>query len=170
MERDFRYLRDQHGDAGAREIFEKICTNLMHARFGADAHNVRVKKGDGGIDILVGDFLKPIDNYQCKYFIDGIEDSQKAQIRQSFERAISSNDYRMKKWVLCVPCCLDTKEFKWWSEWKGEKQKLNDIEIELYDVKRHQRQNTASGGNYQIRTNHYAFTAVPVNKSTCKRA
>lgn len=133
MERDFRYLRDQHGDAGAREIFEKICTNLMHARFGADAHNVRVKKGDGGIDILVGDFLKPIDNYQCKYFIDGIEDSQKAQIRQSFERAISSNDYRMKKWVLCVPCCLDTKEFKWWSEWKGEKQKLNDIEIELYD-------------------------------------
>ena len=28
----------------------------------------------------------------------------------------------------------------------------------------------ASGGNYQIRTNHYAFTAVPVNKSTCKRA
>ena len=31
-------------------------------------------------------------------------------------------------------------------------------------------QNTASGGNYQIRTNHYAFTAVPVNKSTCKRA
>lgn len=26
MERDFRYLRDKHGDAGAREVFEKICT------------------------------------------------------------------------------------------------------------------------------------------------
>ena len=27
-----------------------------------------------------------------------------------------------------------------------------------------QRQNTASGGDYQIRTNHYAFTAVPVEQ------
>ena len=70
MERDFRYLRDQYGDEGARAIFERICTELMHARFGADAHNIRVERGDKGIDILVGDFLKPIDNYQCKYFID----------------------------------------------------------------------------------------------------
>lgn len=133
MEKDFRYLRDQYGDAGAREIFEKICTQLMHARYGADAHNIRVNQGDEGIDILVGDFLKPIENYQCKYFLDGIADSQKSQIRQSFETAIKSEDYQMKKWVLCIPCCLSAKEFKWWSEWKGEKHKIYGMEIELYD-------------------------------------
>ena len=133
MERDFRYLRDEHGDAGARELFEKICTQLMHARYGSDAHNIRVSHGDEGIDILVGDFLKPIELYQCKFFLDGIADSQKAQIRQSFQAAIQSEDYQMSKWILCVPCCLSAKEFKWWSEWKGEKQKIHGIEMELYD-------------------------------------
>lgn len=72
VQRDFRYLRDKYGDAGAREIFEKLCTNLLQAQHGEDAHNIRVSQGDEGIDILVGDFQFPIDNYQCKYFIDGI--------------------------------------------------------------------------------------------------
>ena len=29
MERGFEYLVDIHGIAGAREIFERICTNLF---------------------------------------------------------------------------------------------------------------------------------------------
>jgi len=41
-----------HGDAGAREIFEKICTQLMQARYGEDAHSIRLNPGDDGIDIL----------------------------------------------------------------------------------------------------------------------
>lgn len=133
MERDFRYLRDQHGEAGAREIFEKICTDLFQSWFGSDAHNVRVSQGDEGIDVLVGDFTKPIDNYQCKYFIDGLGDSQKSQIRDSFKRAIEATDYTMKTWVLCVPCTLSAKEFKWWSEWSGQKRKIHGIDIALYD-------------------------------------
>lgn len=80
MERDFRYLRDKHGDAGAREIFEKICTQLLQAQFGDEAHNIQASQGDEGIDIVVGDFAKPIENYQCKYFIDGLGVSQKDQI------------------------------------------------------------------------------------------
>lgn len=59
MERDFRYLRDQHDEAGAREIFEKICTELLQAQFESEAHNIRVTQGDGGIDILVGDLTSP---------------------------------------------------------------------------------------------------------------
>lgn len=102
MQRDFRYLRDKYGDAGAREIFEKLCTNLLQAQHGEDAHNIRVSQGDEGIDILVGDFQFPIDNYQCKYFIDGIGSSQKAQIEHSFDRAIHSENYSMQKWILCV--------------------------------------------------------------------
>lgn len=56
MERDFRYLRDKHTDEGAREIFEKICTQLLQAQYGKESHRIRVSQGDGGIDILVGDF------------------------------------------------------------------------------------------------------------------
>lgn len=133
MQRDFRYLRDKYGDAGAREVFEDICTHLLQAQHGEDAHNIRVSQGDAGIDILVGDFQSPIDNYQCKYFIDGIGSSQKTQIRDSFDRAIHAKDYSMRKWILCVPCSLSSSEFKWWSEWKGQQQKIHEIEIALFD-------------------------------------
>lgn len=133
MERDFRYLRDKHTDEGARSIFEKICTQLLHARHGEVAHNIRVSQGDGGIDILVGDLNNPIENYQCKYFVDGIADSQKAQIRESFKTAINSTEYKMKQWILCVPCEMSAKEFSWWSEWKGKTEKLHNIIISLYD-------------------------------------
>ena len=133
MQRDFGYLRDKFGDAGAREVFEKICTHLLQAQYGEDAHNIRVSRGDAGIDILVGDFQSPIDNYQCKYFIDGIGNSQKTQIKDSFERAIYAKDYSMRKWTLCVPCSLSSSEFKWWSEWKGQQKKIHEIDIALFD-------------------------------------
>ena len=133
MQRDFRYLRDQYGDAGARDIFESICTQLLQARYGEEAHNIRVSRGDEGIDILVGDFQSPIENYQCKYFIDGIDSSQRPQIKNSFDRALHAEDYSMRKWILCVPCSLSASEFKWWSEWKGQQQKIHEIEISLFD-------------------------------------
>lgn len=133
MERDFRYLRDMHGAAGAREIFEKICTEWLYAQYGENAHNIRVSQGDAGIDILVGDFSVPITNYQCKFFLDGIGDVQKAQIRESFKTAVDSSSYKMKKWILCVPCTLSASEFKWWSEWRAKQEKLYDIDVSLHE-------------------------------------
>lgn len=131
VERDFRYLRDKYTDAGARDIFEKICTQWLQYRFGTDAHRIRVSQGDGGIDVLVGDFSQPIDVYQCKYFIDGVGDSQKKQIRESYERAKNASDYRLKNWYLCVPCELSIKEFSWWSDWKSKKENFDHIPISL---------------------------------------
>ncbi|WP_148510036.1 hypothetical protein [Hungatella hathewayi] len=133
MERDFRYLKEQHGEAGARDLFEKICTELLQARYGNDAHNIRVSHGDGGIDILVGDLTKPIDNYQCKYFINGVGKSQKDQIRKSFKRAIETDVYKMNKWVLCVPCNFTVQEMAWWNKWREEQYNKYKIKIELCD-------------------------------------
>lgn len=133
MERDFRYLRDKHTDAGAREVFEKICTQLLQAMFNDDAHRIRVNRGDDGIDIFVGDFDKEIDVYQCKYFIDGIGDSQQKQIRESYERAKNSSSYKIKCWYLCLPCELSTKEFVWWSNWKKRKENIDQIPLHLYE-------------------------------------
>lgn len=79
MERDFRYLRDKYGEAGARDIFEKICVQLFQ-NMNVNAYAVQASPGDDGIDILVGDLKGEIVVYQCKYFIDGIEDAQKSQI------------------------------------------------------------------------------------------
>lgn len=133
MERDFRYLRDKYTDAGAREIFENLCTNIFQSIYGTDAHSIKVSQGDGGIDVLVGDFSAPIDVYQCKYFIDGIGESQKNQIRKSFHTAVESKEYTMNKWALCIPSVMNEKEFSWWSNWKSKNAKNFGVEIELLD-------------------------------------
>lgn len=133
MERDFRYLREQHTDAGAREIFEKLCSQLFTSLYGSDSHNIKVSQGDEGIDVLVGDFSAPIDVFQCKYFVDGIGRSQKQQISHSFDRAYESSKFKMKRWILCLPCELTAKEFQWWSEWRNRMTELRGIQIELYD-------------------------------------
>lgn len=39
----------------------------------------------------------------------------------------------MKRWILCVPCTLSAKEFKWWSEWSAQKRKIHGIDITLFD-------------------------------------
>lgn len=175
MERDFRYLRDTHDDAGARAVFEKICTELLHAQYGEYAHNIRVSQGDAGIDILVGDFSEPIENYQCKFFLDGIGDSQKVQIRESFKTAINSTTYKMKKWILCVPCTLSASEFKWWSEWCSKKKSLHGIDISLYDgsylisqLKKYDIYNTAFDDDVRVKLDlilsHFEETKQKIHK------
>lgn len=132
MERDFKYLRDKYGEAGARDIFEKICVELFQSKF-EHTHGVKVTQGDGGIDIFVGDFDKEIDVYQCKYFIDGVGNSQHSQIKGSYKRVIDSDKYKVKTWNLCLPCILSIEEQKWWSTWRTSSVKANDIPITLYD-------------------------------------
>ena len=97
MERDFTYLRDKYTLAGAREVFERICVQLLQHKF-EDAYPVEVFQGDGGIDIFIGDFDEMIDVYQCKYFLEGLGDAQKSQVRESFNTAIKSEKFKV---VLC---------------------------------------------------------------------
>ncbi|WP_052707867.1 hypothetical protein [Vibrio neptunius] len=115
--------------AGAREAFESACVDILQKKFPEDVvEGIRVDQGDGGIDIYVGNLgVSPIDVYQCKYFIDGVGNTQKDQIRKSFKRAMSGSDFQMKKWFLCIPIQLSAKETSWFNQWKAKQ----TIPIEL---------------------------------------
>lgn len=133
MERDFRYLRDKYGEAGAREIFEKICVELFQKKY-ENAYAVQASPGDDGIDVLVGDLNDEIIVYQCKYFIDGIADAQKTQIRESYKTV--TEKYKVVEWYLCVPILYTVDNHKWWSEWKSKKQQKDKVKIDYFDGSR----------------------------------
>lgn len=133
MDRNFKWLIDEYGEAGAREKFEDICTQLIQS-ISDDANNIKVNKGDGGIDIMDGDINNKMEVYQCKFHINGIKQSQKDQIRKSFNKIIKNYKDIILKWYLCIPCRLDTDEKKWWDKFKKDKQDEYGISIKLYDV------------------------------------
>lgn len=128
---EFLFLQRKY-KSGASERFEEICGELMQAQYGAKAHRIVPRQGDLGIDIIIGDFCSPSTICQCKFFSQNIAKSQRDQIRNSFNRAVSSEDYSMEKWVLFLANDMDPTEFTWWSSWKAEQETAYGIKIELY--------------------------------------
>lgn len=41
-------------------------------------------------------------------------DSQKDQVRKSFDTAIGSENFEIKECILCLPYSFDKKQTKWW--------------------------------------------------------
>jgi len=69
------------GEAGSREEFEQMLALLAHALH-SEAHQVRARgNGDWGIDILIGSLGGRVEIWQSKYFVCGIEGSQRQGIR-----------------------------------------------------------------------------------------
>jgi uncharacterized protein YjbI with pentapeptide repeats len=136
MERDWQDYKALYGNvAGARSAFEKTCRRLFKAKFHPrNVQTIRVKQGDGGIDVFVGDLgEEPISVFQCKFFIEDFSDSQKAQIKKSFETAINSKKYKMLDWNLCIPRELDIDSQAWWTKWKTSMETQYKIPIKLYN-------------------------------------
>ena len=133
MERDFTYLREKYKVAGAREAFEDICAEVLALEHGPEkTHQIRVTQGDGGIDVLVGDFSHPAHIFQCKFF-EKLEASQKDQIRDSFKTARENSQFTMDKWTLCVSLQMSGPEMEWWSTWKKKQETKYSISISLLD-------------------------------------
>jgi hypothetical protein len=118
-----------YGLAGAREKFEELTVHLIRSE-NPEAERVRIVRGDGGIDAHEGSLSEPagVDVYQMKFFPDGIGESQKAQIRDSFTRAKENGAFRMKSWTLCLPIDMSLEEKKWFDSWKAT-QTAHGIEI-----------------------------------------
>jgi hypothetical protein len=73
------------GDPGARERFEQLVTATVTTMHPA-ARAVEANPGDWGIDTFVGRLSRrgTIAVWQSKYFMDGVGDVQKKEIRDSF--------------------------------------------------------------------------------------
>ncbi len=104
---------------GARAAFEKACeTTLRACNPGKEVRQIEVGQGDGGVDIAISDPGQlSIDVFQCKFFLPKLGDSQKSQVRNSFNRAIKNDKYHMTSWTLCIPLVLTLDEDSWWKKW-----------------------------------------------------
>lgn len=115
------HLQLIYGVAGAREKFEDLVIHLIRSER-PDTERVRIVRGDGGIDAHAGSLadLVGVDIFQIKFFPDGVGDSQKAQIRDSFRTAAESDKFKMRSWTLCLPIDLSTDEKLWFDGWKAK--------------------------------------------------
>ena len=135
MEKNWNDYVNAHSNIeSARAAFEKDCEALLQALHPEETVRVvHANPGDDGIDVYVGDIgVKPITVYQCKFFLHTLGKSQKDQIRESLDRAMTSDRFEVAKWVLCIPMPdLDLQENKWWVEWKTKQEARYGIAIQL---------------------------------------
>ena len=126
MNMDWRDFKALYGNiAGAREAFENACEVLLQKQYPTRyVSQMEVSRGDGGIDVFIGEYsIEPIIVVQCKFFLEDFGSSQKQQIKDSFNKAVNNSDYELSEWILCIPRMFTQKDNEWWFEWK-EKQRV----------------------------------------------
>jgi hypothetical protein len=132
---DLRVLRDLWTEDGARNVFAKLVTHCVRVHH-SSALSIRPAPGDEGIDTLVGDFGSEVKVYQAKYFCDGVGDSQRRQIRSSWETCVAASYFpKLVQWTLCLPTELSTDEVRWWQRWK-KRQRHRRVQLELWTASR----------------------------------
>jgi hypothetical protein len=120
--------------AGARDDFEQMLAMLV-AAIHPGARLIAANPGDWGIDVLVGDLSGVVVIWQAKYFWPAVTRSRQAQIRDSFNSAVTAaarNGYRVRQWVLCVPASMDAPTAQWWDRWRTRQQRETGVLIELW--------------------------------------
>ena len=118
-------------------LFEELCGQIVLAD-DPSAQHLFGKGGDEGIDIRAGE-LDParqaqaeskLTIWQVKFFRDGIKESQKKRIDESFQRALK---HQPDRWVLCVPRTLTIGEARWWDDSKTDWAKMMpNLQIEIW--------------------------------------
>lgn len=135
---DFRLHAIRCGsDEGGRTDFHRMLSALVGQVY-PTATDIRADPGDWGIDVFVGSLVDKISIWQSKYFYTEVGDSQKKQIRESFDSAMrhaEKEKYEVEAWTLCVACELSAPERKWWDGKKREWEKnYPRLSVELWDT------------------------------------
>jgi hypothetical protein len=121
---------------GARQDFEEMIGQLVHAVRPGVARMVAANPGDWGIDVFVGNLGGAVTVWQSKYFIPEVNKSHQAQIRESFDSAVKNaakEGFTLTQWILGVPSSMDGPTTKWWDTWKRKKQREFEVVIDLWD-------------------------------------
>jgi hypothetical protein len=130
---NFHELIDDSGFDGARAKFEKLVTQLAHVKH--KAMGVAARPGDWGIDAFAGELDGVVAIWQAKLFLGEVGDSQRKQIRDSFNsarKAADDHDHEVGAWTLCIPTDLDPEALTWWENWKKRQQRKHGVLIELW--------------------------------------
>jgi hypothetical protein len=121
---------------GARPLFERLVAQLVRLLH-ASVRQVAANPGDWGIDVFVGMLDEGgVHVWQSKFFIDGIGETQKKEIRESFKACLSAaaeEGHVLLSWTLCVPVSMDGPTTKWWDTWKKKQQRDHGLAVELWD-------------------------------------
>lgn len=121
---------------GARVLFENLILDLVKIQH-KSAKKIRASNGDWGIDIIFGQLTSGMCIiWQAKYFNDKLGDSQKAQIRESFNTLLEKSkekNFIVDVWYLCLPISLSPTETIWWEKWSKKKMSTTGIRILLMD-------------------------------------
>jgi hypothetical protein len=131
----FHQLIGAGGKDGARETFERLIAQLVRLQYQA-VKRVEANPGDWGLDVVVGEIDDVLSVWQAKFFIDGVGDVQKGQIRESFGQVTAKakeEGFEVDVWTLCIPVDLDTDALAWWAGWKRRQEKEHGVRIELWD-------------------------------------
>jgi hypothetical protein len=121
---------------GARQDFEEMIGQLVHAVRPGVARMIAANPGDWGIDVFVGDLGGSVMVWQSKYFMPEVAKTHQAQIRESFDSAVKNaaeQGFELTQWILCVPSSMDGPTAKWWGAWKRKKEREFGVVIDLWD-------------------------------------
>jgi len=122
---------------GARQDFEEMIGQLVHAVRPGVARMIAANPGDWGIDVFVGNLGGSVTVWQSKYFMPEVAgDSHQAQIRESFDSAVKNaaeQGFTLTQWILCAPSSMDGPTAKWWDRWKRKKERAFGVAIDLWD-------------------------------------
>ena len=111
--------------------FETLCFQICSERLpGVEVRHVEGKAGDKGIDLFAGTLASGPAVWQCKFFPDGIKDSQKKQIKKSLKTVLKH--FKPSLWTLCVPVDLDINASSWFQKLIASH--ATKVKIELFDA------------------------------------
>jgi hypothetical protein len=114
-----------------RTDFERLCFDLLRERYpSANVRRIEGAAGDSGIDSFSGDLDARPTIWQCKSFANGIRESQKQKIRESFDTALKN--FQPSRWVLCLSVDMDLASMRWFQKYASSKR--NQVEIALWQA------------------------------------
>jgi hypothetical protein len=99
------------------DTFQRLCFHILKERHpGLEVRHVEGASGDKGLDVFAGDLSGRPAVWQCKAFSNGVRRSQRAQIKQSLDTALTH--YTPSYWILCLSVGLDVTSHRWFQNLK----------------------------------------------------